>query len=478
MSGGGAKGAYEAGVLQGLTSLLKPEETSWDVVTGISAGSLLTAFLGTYKVGDEAKAADAMVELTTSMTQKTIFKNWALGPLEGILDKRGLYDTSPERAFIDEQLKGGLVPVSQGGRRLVVGATSDNTGMLQTWNETATASEMAEAVMCSSAIPGVFPAQEVTSGTHKGELFSDGGVLFGVNVYDAVLRCRELVGDGRDEAITVDVVLCEGEHINDVSERSADKEKSLGVLLRSLDVMRYANAMADVDDARVAYPDVNFRYLVYPSVPLNGTLDFDPANLAYMVQVGQRDARMAVELPNQGRKCDYATRAVPCTKDKDCVNWAVGHCPDTHFAKRACRRTTGHNQRTSVCTFSEAPALSPEASGAPGSPDWAAFGSNVVKSLEGVLASDALVQGAQPVLQCMESHCLSEGLACLNDAGCKTVLACVAKCPPGSGQGACAEKCVGPKPDPATTSVMDCAISNKCVTAPTAAGRAHWWSLW
>eukprot|EP00941_MAST-03F_sp_MAST-3F-sp1_P002122 g2122.t1 len=355
LAGGGSKGAYEAGVLAGLTSLLKPEETRWDVVTGISAGSLLTAFMGKYPVGEEKACAEAMVNVTTTMDQATIFKNWPLGVLEGVLAKRGLYDTSPEKSFLSQQLENGIVPVANGGRRLVIGATSDDSGMLTTWNETATTEELIEAVMCSSAIPGVFPAQEVTTGPHKGNLFSDGGVLFGVNVYDAVLRCRELVGDNNDQAITVDVVLCDGETLKDVPNSVEEKDHTTGVLLRTLDVLRYANAMSDVDHARLAYPDVNFRYLIYPTQPLNGSLDFDPANLAHMVQIGMKDAKLAVEKPNQGRKCnwnDEGFEGVPCTKDKDCINWAVGHCPKTKFSRRECDVKTGRNQGVSHCKFS------------------------------------------------------------------------------------------------------------------------------
>ena len=43
--------------------------------------------------------------------------------------------------------------------------------------------------MASSAIPGVFPVQVINDQT-----FSDGGVKMGVNVFDAVVRCRQVGG--------------------------------------------------------------------------------------------------------------------------------------------------------------------------------------------------------------------------------------------------------------------------------------------
>jgi predicted acylesterase/phospholipase RssA len=43
MSGGANRGAYEAGVIHGLSHLLNGTDAYYDVVTGVSAGSLNTA---------------------------------------------------------------------------------------------------------------------------------------------------------------------------------------------------------------------------------------------------------------------------------------------------------------------------------------------------------------------------------------------------------------------------------------------------
>ena len=39
MSGGGSKGAYEAGAFEGLVTLLPSNEVEYDIVTGVSVGS-------------------------------------------------------------------------------------------------------------------------------------------------------------------------------------------------------------------------------------------------------------------------------------------------------------------------------------------------------------------------------------------------------------------------------------------------------
>ena len=54
MSGGGSKGSYEAGVLYGLVNN-DPDKTNYayDVVTGVSAGSINTVAVSLFAPGDE-----------------------------------------------------------------------------------------------------------------------------------------------------------------------------------------------------------------------------------------------------------------------------------------------------------------------------------------------------------------------------------------------------------------------------------------
>lgn len=49
--GGGSKGAYEAGVVDGLLTYGNPEDYTWDVVTGTSTGALNTSAFTQYPTG-------------------------------------------------------------------------------------------------------------------------------------------------------------------------------------------------------------------------------------------------------------------------------------------------------------------------------------------------------------------------------------------------------------------------------------------
>ena len=51
LRGGGAKGAFEVGVLKGMEKYLRPEDYQYDVITGVSIGAVNAAVLSSYPTG-------------------------------------------------------------------------------------------------------------------------------------------------------------------------------------------------------------------------------------------------------------------------------------------------------------------------------------------------------------------------------------------------------------------------------------------
>jgi len=286
LSGGGDKGAYEAGVVNGLVNNLPAADVTWDVVTGISAGSINAAAIATYAVGDEKAMADYLLTTARSVTADKIFKSWALGFIQGVTLETGIYNSAPLLAFVQSHIARGLT-----NRKIVVGATSYTTGLLETWNETLGVDELAIGVHASASIPGVFQTT-VT----RGDSFGDGGVKQGVNILDGIGRCLE---DGTvDPAnIVVDIVLCDGSMIKPVDPKG---DKTITVLMRALAIMRYKSSLDRIVEAKNAYPITQFRYQIFPSAPLPGTsdLDFAPADLLAMTKIGIADALKAIKTYN------------------------------------------------------------------------------------------------------------------------------------------------------------------------------------
>ena len=68
MSGGGAYGAYEAGVLYGMYHAMQDKsQMAYDIVSGVSAGSFNTMGTALFAKGDEGNLVDWMSNLWTTL---------------------------------------------------------------------------------------------------------------------------------------------------------------------------------------------------------------------------------------------------------------------------------------------------------------------------------------------------------------------------------------------------------------------------
>ena len=153
MSGGGADGAFAAGLLNGWTQSGKRPDFS--VVTGVSIGALLApyAFLGP-KFDDELRKA--ITEITGAdifedrQTPESFLDTW---PLRRLLEKR-----------VTPELVAAVAAEHKKGRRLWVITTNADSGRRVIWDMGAIAQKGDEAaiklfrevLLASSAIPGFF----------------------------------------------------------------------------------------------------------------------------------------------------------------------------------------------------------------------------------------------------------------------------------------------------------------------------------
>lgn len=181
LSGGGAYGAYSAGFLEGWTeSKTRPE---FDVVTGISTGSLIApfAFLG--------PAYDAKLgQLYTQIHAEQVFRirAWVSIPF-----RDSVASSAPLKELIESQITPDLMSAiaaeHRKGRRLYVGTTNLDTRRLVVWDMGAIACRpcpegchlFRDVLLASSAVPGMLsPVQfEVeVDGRKATELHADGGI--------------------------------------------------------------------------------------------------------------------------------------------------------------------------------------------------------------------------------------------------------------------------------------------------------------
>lgn len=107
MAGGGSKGSFEAGVMWGLVKN-DPGLSSfeWDVVTGVSAGSLNSAVVTGFEKGKENEMVEYISDFFANTENDDAYVSWRIGGMiRGITDKAGVFDISPAYKLVDDVIK-------------------------------------------------------------------------------------------------------------------------------------------------------------------------------------------------------------------------------------------------------------------------------------------------------------------------------------------------------------------------------------
>jgi patatin-like phospholipase len=174
LSGGGQNGAFGAGFLKGWSEAgTRPE---FDIVTGVSTGTLIStfAFLGTPE--DDAQ----LHEIWTGITKDNIYIDGGIGRL--LTGGDSLYDSKPLKALLKRVITKDVIDRVAAeydkGRRLLVSTTNLDYEQTWVWDLTALAKHGGEealeiyikALIASASPPILFPPVEI-----KGSLFADGG---------------------------------------------------------------------------------------------------------------------------------------------------------------------------------------------------------------------------------------------------------------------------------------------------------------
>lgn len=159
-SGGGAFGAVEIGILK---HILESEPTKhYDLYTGVSAGALNAGFLSYYH--DVKIGVDVGESIYSSLSNKQIYE---LLPSTGI----SVYNTAPLRKtltrVLDNMHSSPIIPT-------LIGTVNLYTGYLDIYEfmDIADVNDRVSLLMCSSAIPALFPPIAFGKG-----LYVDGGTL-------------------------------------------------------------------------------------------------------------------------------------------------------------------------------------------------------------------------------------------------------------------------------------------------------------
>ncbi|HEX6902727.1 MAG TPA: patatin-like phospholipase family protein [Thermoanaerobaculia bacterium] len=204
LSGGGARGAYQAGVLRGLARRLP--HLRFSIITGVSAGAINAAFMAAH-AGSHAEAASELCDLWAGLTVEDIFRvdtgslarhftRWATRLASGGVANApavlGLVDTQPLYGTLQHAsatVDGEIIGIERNLERkrlkaFALTALNYTTGQTVTWTQgrglpswhqprhrSVPARISVDHIMASSSLPLFFPA--VRLGDHW---YGDGGI--------------------------------------------------------------------------------------------------------------------------------------------------------------------------------------------------------------------------------------------------------------------------------------------------------------
>jgi len=292
ISGGGDDGAFGSGLLVGWTEA--GDRPQFDVVTGVSTGSLIApfAFLGT--------AYDPQLrEVYTTISSDDIYINRGL--LGGIFSD-ALSDTTPLSntisRFFDAAMMAAIAAEYEKGRLLLIGTTNLDAEQPVIWNIGAIAASgdpgalelIRKVLRASSAVPGFFqPVMiDVTlNGQTYQELHVDGGAIAQMFLYPSNIALGRLAQREREAFLIRNAR--EGSNWVNVQRRTLSVGgRAISVMIRASganDLARiYFVTQRDGVDYNLAYIDSDF------TVP-HPTANFDQAYMNALFDYGYQKAR-------------------------------------------------------------------------------------------------------------------------------------------------------------------------------------------
>lgn len=267
LSGGGAKGAWEAGAAAELIEAGLPVA----LVAGSSAGALNAAVVA-------AGRADRLEAFWRGIERDRVYSLRAPVALAGLLpgwltllalDQAGsLFDSRPLRELIGATVE--IERIRASPVRLLVTATDLERREQRTFDN---ASVTADALLAAATMPGAFPAVHV-----DGAWLVDGGLTGRAPVLEAL-----------DAGVPVGRALVLMSYAT--GERGRRPATMRTALEEAFEMAMTHQIRRDVELARLRRPDVDVQ-LVVPSAPLRlRPLDFDPDGIARALALGRSDAR-------------------------------------------------------------------------------------------------------------------------------------------------------------------------------------------
>lgn len=275
-SAGGSRVAFSAGVVKHLFGDL---QRHYDIITGVSAGAILAAFLGQYPAGKEKQAATDLVNLWKNLTTANIYRDWRpFGKLQGLW-KGGIVDNSPLITLIKSNIS--LKKIRASGKNICVGTISMSSGKYTVFDQTS--DDFIDAVIASTSFPAILPPVKIGD-----EYWSDGGVKIFTPAKAAIKLGADEIDIVMASPETRDKLFIGKPSIIDILKRSFDFSTDK-IMSNDAEYIEMYNrlAAAGLCDKRI----ISLITIRPPTNLLKDSFKIDPAETKTLIDIGYETAK-------------------------------------------------------------------------------------------------------------------------------------------------------------------------------------------
>lgn len=271
LSGGGANGAYEVGVIGHLMGRLGMDP---EILTGTSVGALNATMIAQVPMGRPLEAAracfDVWHELQGNESVYVQNNDVVAAVLGSPYALPSVYNTAPLRRLVQDTLS--VQALRASGRKLATYAVSLDTGELGVWRHTD--EDIGEGVLASAAFPVMFPAVQT-----RGQSWIDGGVR-------EVLPAELAIELGATRVVAI---------ITEPAQPTTQIRRRwtmLQVALRSLGLLVDEVLRSDLEVAEALADDSGIElHVVRPAEALGDSFDFSRQKNHRLIVQGDADAQ-------------------------------------------------------------------------------------------------------------------------------------------------------------------------------------------
>lgn len=274
LSGGGSHGCVAIGFLKYLINDLNRQ---YDILTGISVGSLSAAFLSQYPKEQEKEALSNLIDIWMKIGTNDIRKQWTFSYVQGFF-KCSMFDSSPLKNLIHNNLD--INKSRSSGRKLFIGAVNMTSGLYEVFTEK---DDIETAILCSSSYPCALEPVKFNN-----QIYSDGGLSHVMDIKSAILA----------GATEIDILMCSPEH----STAKYENKNLYEFGTRAVDIMTDSLINSDLkllelyNQLALSGTRHDKKYIKYNLIRPKETINFSPLSFDHndilqMIELGYEIAK-------------------------------------------------------------------------------------------------------------------------------------------------------------------------------------------